>query len=289
MSRLLTSIAVLLFVIGGAMLLGGGEVLHLGEEVASQVHSTVDWSDPESVALARYNEAFAVTLEPLARIYEAATTPGAAIDAAPARAALARAQDMAAVAAQDAPETLASVAPTFHDYLDKAGALVDAWNPARLPTALLAETFEAQHAVNDALQDAEEARLLRDLRANETERGYGYHHRLIHYEGYRATRAATGTMVTAGDLRRALADYRAAEVTLQQFLEGRSRIHDDFLPFSEAAAALGKAMSTLVDGIGDAPADQWVPDLDSGGVANAFAELRAQRRRLLRLERTGEL
>lgn len=289
MPRLLTSITVLIVVVTGALLWGGEDVLHLGDEVASQVHGTVDWSDPESVALARYDEAFALTLEPLARIYEAAATPGTRIDAIETRAALAAAATLAVEAAQDAPPALAPLAPLFHAYLDEAGALVDAWNPDQLPTRRLAATFEAQHEVNDALRDAEEARLLRDLEAHEADGGYGYHHRLLHYQGYRAVRTATGALVTAGELRQALADYVGAEVTLQAFLEDRSRVHDDVVPFAAAAAELARAMATLVSGIDEAPEAQWIPDLDAAAVVDAFGELRAQRRRLLRLERAGEL
>ncbi len=288
MARLITSITILVAVVASA-LLWGDAVLHLGDEVAEQVHGDVDWTDPESVALARYNEAFGLTLEPLARIYKAAAAPDTPIDPAGTRDALAAARAMAEAAAQEAPETLAPLEPLFADYLDKAGALLTNWDPEQLPTALLAETFEAQHALNDALQDAQEARLLRDIKRHEADRGYAYHHRLIHYQAYRTLRVATGALVTAGALRQALADYFAAEVVLQDFLETRSRIHDEFLPFSEAAADLATAMSAVVAAVEGAPDAQWTPELDTAAVVGAFGELRAHRRRLLRLERAGEL
>ncbi len=288
MARLITSITILVAVVAGA-LLWGGDVLQLGDEVASQVHGDVDWSDPESVALARYNDAFGLTLEPLAQLYKAAAAPDTPIDDAGTRDALAAARAMVETATQDVPDSLAAIEPIFTDYLDKAGALLAQWDPEQLPTARLAETFEAQHALNDALQDAEEARLLRDLRRHESDRGYAYHHRLVHHQAYRAVRVATGPLVTAGALRTALADYFAVEVVLQDFLATRSRIHDEFLPFSEAAAGLAEAMAGVVGEVQASPDEQWIPELDTAPVVAAFGELRAQRRRLLRLERAGEL
>ena len=285
----MTSIVLFSAVIAGAWFWGGEDVLRLEDEVAFQVHSTVDWSDPGSIALDRYTRALGLTLEPLARFYEAASGTGTRVDIAVARDALAAAAALAAEAAEDAPEGLAPLERLFADYLRKAGTMLDAWDPAQGLSASLAETFEAQHALNDALQDATEVRLLRDLRAHETDRGYAYHHRLVHYHGYRAMRAATGAMTTADELRRALTDYFDAEVALQRFLEDRSRIHDGFVPFVEASANLGKAMADLVKDMEDEPADQWFPRMDAAAVVDAFGDLRAQRHHLLRLERIGEL
>ncbi len=289
MARLLTNIVLFIAVIAGAWFWGGEDILQLEDEVAFQVHSTVDWSDPESIALDRYTRAMGLTLEPLARFYEAASGMGTRVDTAVARDALAAAAVLAVEAAEEAPEGLAPLESLFADYLRKAGTMLDAWDPAQGLSADLAETFEAQHALNDALQDAQEVRLLRDLRAHETDRGYAYHHRLVHYHGYRVMRATTGTRTTAGELRRALTDYFDAEVALQRFLEDRSRIHDEFVPFVEASTNLGKAMADLVKDIEGEPADQWPPRLDAAAVVDAFGDLRAQRHRLLQLERTGEL
>ena len=289
MGRLLTSIGILCTVLAGAALLGGEDVLRLADEVARQVHSTVDWSDPESVTLDRYSRALGLTLGPLAHLYEAASNARVPVDVVPARNALAAARVLAAEAAADAPEGLHHLEPLFADYLDAAGALLEIWDTEAPPETALAATFGAQHTLHAGLQDAEEARLLRDLRAQEDDRGYPYQHRLTYYRAYRLVRCVTDHLVPAGALRSALEGVRVADGILGRFVAAHSRLNDDFAPFVDAATAFSRAARDLAVTLNDPPNDLWITIPNPGPLLDAFAELRARRGHLLRLERTGEL
>lgn len=273
MARLVTNIALFFAVLLGGALFGGPEILSLGDEVGSQVHSSVDWADPESVALARYQTALAATLEPLALLYEAANGGDPAPHTEEIHRALDEAAALAAEAAVDAPAYLAHLDPLFIAYVDRAGALVEAWVPEQPPRALLAATFDAQHALNDALDSAQDARLLRDLRAHEDDRGYAYHHRLVHYHGFRLVRRTIDSMVDPGVLLTAIEGYRGAEERLLRFVDERARVHGDFALFVQATEEFTRA----------------VDDLDPDALIDAFGAIRAQRQHLLRLERAGEI
>lgn len=273
--------------VAAAGLIGGGDLLRLGDDVARQVHSTVDWSDPEAVALARYERALAITLAPLAQLYDAADThatpPGVL---AAARASLAEAAQ-ALDEAKD-PKSLAHVAPMFRDYLHKTGRMLDGWDAGRTRPDHMDETFEAQNLLHDTLNDAQEARFLRELRGFEEEDGYKYFHRLIHYQGFRLFRTVTMTMAPAGELRRATADYRVAAARLRRFVAARSRVHDEFVSFIEAAANLTAALTPFEKALGNIPDDQWIPVPDPEMIIEAYGAIRDLRHHLLRLERTGE-
>ena len=273
--------------VAAAGLFGGDDLLGLGDDVARQVHSTVDWSDPEAVALARYEHAFAVTLAPLARLYDAADAqaalPGVLAAARTSLAEAAQACDEA-----DGPESLAHVAPLFRDYLDKAGRMLDRWDAGRAWPDQMDETFEAQNRLHDALSDVQEARFLRELRGFEEKEGYKYLHRLIHYQGFRLFRTVTMAMAPAGELRRAAADYRWAAARLRRFVAARSRVHDEFAPFAEAAADLTAALIPFEKALDSAPDDQWIPVPDPAKIIDAYGAIRDLRHHLIRLERAGE-